>query len=439
MFKNYIILAWRVLTRRKFFTFITLFGISFTLLILMLVTSFVQTEFGGTAPLGNQNELVVLPVIELSIKHYDTIPTVDTTYSDMVAKFDTTYDIKSIGSSSSSSSMSDKMLEKYFRDIASVKRSTIFNTSSAFDIYMDNSKINIKVNYSDHFFWDVFDFKFIHGRPYDASEVEQGLQVAVITLEMAQKYFGKTNVLDELIGLDGKQFKIIGIVERSKVSTNMLKSDLYIPYPNYSTAYVDPYFGGYTMVFQSDEDLQKVKAGIEETTKKVPSNLNPNYNTISSNPATYAEIYARTIYYQADERKSLSFMRGILLGLLSFFILLPVLNLINLNVSRIMDRSSEIGVRKAFGATKGDILTQFIFENVIQTLLGGLIGFVLVLIAIYIINNGGYLGGMELEINFKFFLYSILICLLFGVLSGLLPAWKMSKTHIVNALKSKQL
>ena len=99
MFSNYIKLAWRVLSRRKFFTFITLFGISFTLMILMLITSYMQSEFGSKAPMGNQNELVILPNITLSKEYFDTIPTVDTIMVSGAAKYDTTYDIRSQGSS----------------------------------------------------------------------------------------------------------------------------------------------------------------------------------------------------------------------------------------------------------------------------------------------------------------------------------------------------
>lgn len=439
MLINYIKLAWRVLARRKFFTFITLFGISFTLMILMLITSFMQSEFGGKAPMGNQDELIILTNITLSKEYFDTIPSIDTTFLDGVAKYDTTYDIRSNGSSNSSSSMDSDMLETYFRNLTSIKRSTIFNTDSGFDVFVNNSKINIKTNYTDHFFWDIFNFNFIEGRPYDESDVKQGAQIAVITSRLAKKYFGREDVMNELISLDGKQFKVIGIIERAKMGARYLTSDMFIPNTNFESSYKDAYFGGYSMIFQSDENLKKAKGEIENVAKNMPADLNPDYNEVTVNPATYPELYAKMIYYDSDEEKSLRFMKRLLLGLLTLFVLLPVLNLINLNVSRIMDRSSEIGVRKAFGATNSDILTQFIFENIIQTLLGGLIGLILVIIAIYFINDGKYLGEIQLGVDLKFFFYSLIICLFFGVLSGLLPAWKMSKTHIVNALKSKQL
>ena len=408
----------------------------------MLFTSFMQAEFGSRAPMKNQSELIIMPNITLNMEYYDTIPTIDTTLINGVEKFDTTYQITEDGNSNSTSSMDSDLLNNSFRELESIKEETLFNNDAGYDVYLNNSKINIKTNYTDHHFWNVFNFEFSEGRPYDKSDVDHGAQVAVISDELAMKYFGRrNNVLDEKIEIDDKQYQVIGLVETPGLTIPYLISDMFIPYTTAETSYKDPYFGSYTMIFQTNPntDLQKAKGEIENTAKTIDQNLNPDYNEVEVRPATYTELYAKMIYYDQDETKSLSVMKRIVFGLLLLFILLPVINLINLNVSRIMDRSSEIGVRKAFGATNKDILTQFIFENIIQTLLGGVIGFFLVIIAIYIFNSGKYLGTMRLGIDYKFFIYSLLICLVFGVLSGLLPAWKMSKTHIVNALKSKQL
>jgi putative ABC transport system permease protein len=96
-------------------------------------------------------------------------------------------------------------------------------------------------------------------------------------------------------------------------------------------------------------------------------------------------------------------------------------------------------VRKAFGANKVNLLIQFIFENIVQTLIGGLIGFLIAVALIYYINSAQLLGDTVLKIDTSFYLISFLICILFGVLSGALPAYRMSRMHIVQALKSNQL
>ena len=79
----------------------------------------------------------------------------------------------------------------------------------------------------------------------------------------------------------------------------------------------------------------------------------------------------------------------LLAGLALLFVLLPTVNLVNINVSRIMERASEIGVRKAFGASARTLVGQFIVENVLLTLIGGLIGLVLSLFVLRALNESG--------------------------------------------------
>jgi putative ABC transport system permease protein len=119
-----------------------------------------------------------------------------------------------------------------------------------------------------------------------------------------------------------------------------------------------------------------------------------------------------------------------------FVMLLPTLNLININISRIMERSSEIAVRKAFGASSQTLVWQFIVENIILTIIGAVIGLVLSFIIIQIINNRNIIANMHLTINLTVLFYALIACLVFGLLSGVYPAWRMSKMHVVTALKA---
>jgi len=159
------------------------------------------------------------------------------------------------------------------------------------------------------------------------------------------------------------------------------------------------------------------------------------YNRLSVKAVTDLESYAQGIYYKEDPKESIFILKWVLIGLLSLFVILPTLNLINLNISRIMERSAEIGVRKSFGATSKDILYQFIFENIVLTFIGGLIGFVFALILLRVINDSQVLEHSTLAFNYKIFFISLMICLFFGILSGVIPAYRMSKLAIVNALK----
>jgi putative ABC transport system permease protein len=120
-------------------------------------------------------------------------------------------------------------------------------------------------------------------------------------------------------------------------------------------------------------------------------------------------------------------------------VLLPTINLINLNVSRIMERSSEIGVRKAFGASSRALVAQFVVENVLLTLIGAFIGFILSMFVLNAFNESGMIRYAHFAVNIRVFVDGVLLALAFGLVSGVYPAWRMARTRPVEALKGGRL
>ena len=118
----------------------------------------------------------------------------------------------------------------------------------------------------------------------------------------------------------------------------------------------------------------------------------------------------------------------------ALFMLLPTVNLVNLNISRIMERASEIGVRKAFGASSMTLVGQFVVENVFLTLVGAAIGFVVAGLLLHLINASGWILYADLQLNYRIFGWGVLLAVVFGLLSGVYPAWRMSRMHPVQAL-----
>lgn len=445
MFKNYIKLAIRVMGRNKFFTAISLFGISFTLALLMIILSMLETEVGRTAPLSEKSKMVIVPNLELKKIFYDTIPIYDTTYLNGAVVVDTTYDYKPGDSNNSNSEFAHWFLEEHLSEIPNASNYTFMNTGNIFNSYVNNSKVELRAIFTDHRFWEITDFTFIDGIGFNEQAVNNEELVAVITDDLADQIFGRrTNILGETLTMDDLTYKIIGVIKPAGIL--LFSGDIVVPH---TLDKVDRKrrseqgFGSYMALYLGDtkDDVSLIKDDIKFINSKteVPAPAQENYDIIEFKAFSFHEAYASRILNNEKPEKSLSTLTWVIYGLIGFLILLPTLNLINLNVSRMLERSSEIGVRKAFGADRKTIMLQFIVENIIQTFIGGLIGLGLALLAIYLINEAKLMGDVILKLNARFFIYSLVICLLFGLLSGILPAYRMSKMHVVKALKQNKL
>ena len=449
MLKNYFTLAIKVLGRRKFFTFISLFGISFTLMILMLITAFFQTELGGDAPLGKKDQLVYLDYIETFKQYQDTIPEVDSMMMDGVMRYDTTgYKYEDSGRSMSRGPGSLKFWNTHMMDIPFVKSRTIYMARQTFDIFINSNKLTFSSTFTDGDFFNIYNYNFLAGAPFGNQQLENQSQVVVLNKEACKAYFGiSEGNFDEAIGkeikLDRKNYEVIGIVDLVNNSFSFLKSDVFIPYTNASPEVLnrERFNGSFSATFMAENasKTKNVKEELIKRSKVIPLPNPEQHDQLEYFPATFGERYAWTIMRMQTPAESYKYAIGALIFLLTLFFMLPTLNLINLNISRIMERSSEIGVRKAFGAHSGNILFQFVFENIVLTFIGGVIGFILAYLLLNTINGSNFLNGTILSFNYTVFIYSFLICLGFGILSGFLPAFRMSRVHIVNAIKNNQL
>jgi putative ABC transport system permease protein len=414
MLKNYLKIAIAVLRRRKFFTFISLFGISFTLTILMVLTAFIDKVVGDSYPDKKRDRSLYINRLS------------------EVGK-----------GSQSSGAVSYYLLSHYGGTLKTPQKMTIFSGFSGTNTYVNNKKIAVNYKYTDANYWDVLEYDFLEGKPFTKQQVDNADRVAVISEDMKKEYFGDAaTVIGKYIEADNIKYRVIGVVKNVPVTTYMLYSDIYLPYTVSKTDYKDKSYRGDFMAIllgASSSDVPKMHDEYEQMVGKLPlynKDYNKEYNPytkIYSHAKPYVESYVDT----GSEKQS-----GVMIALttITIFVLLcmsiPTLNLVNINITRIMERSSEIGVRKAFGASSRTLVYQFIVENLILTLIGGLIGMVLSFVIIQFINSAHLIANLELSLNFTVLFYSLLVCLFFGLFSGVYPAWRMSRLNVVTALKA---
>lgn len=412
MLKNYFKIAIAVLRRRKFFTFISLFGISFTLTILMVATAFVDKLISADYPDMKRERSLYLTAMELShtkLGYFNRSP------------------------------LSFNFINRYLSTLKQPEKIAFSSTASATNTYVNNKKIVVDYKYTNAAFWEVMEFNFLEGKPYSKAQIDQSQRVAVISEKLRTAYFGSAEkVVGQYIEADNVRYQVIGVVKDVSKTLGYVYGNLYLPYTTSKVAYKNTdLMGEYTAVIvaKSAAAVPAMEQEFNAMMKKVPFDTKE-FNHLNCKADTHLAGYTRGI--TGNENSSGITKLFLILGLVVLiFLLLPTINLVNINITRIMERSSEIGVRKAFGASSRTLVYQFVIENMILTCIGGLIGLLLSVLAIYLINQADLIGNLNLTLNLKVLFYSFISCLFFGLLSGVYPAWQMSRLNVVTALKAQ--
>lgn len=416
MIKNYLKVALKVLARRKFFTFISLFGISLTLLVLMVATALLDHSLAPHAPETRSDR--TLGVYLISMEGPNVAMNTNPGYA---------------------------FLDRYVRPLAAlpaVEKVAIVSTAQPVVSYPGGRKIESKLRRADGELWQILDFEFLEGGPFTAEDERNANFVAVINETTRQRFFDGKPALGKTIEADGQRFRIVGVVPDVPVLRLSSYADLWVPISTTkSSSYKDRWMGEFIglILARSRADLPAVKAELEARRREAERHLpDPKtFKTLHANADTLFEAAVRQI--APGDTSEIPFGRvwAVLFLLMLLFMLLPTLNLVNINLSRILDRASEIGVRKAFGASSRTLVGQFVVENVVLTLIGAAVGFVLASLVLGALNASGLIAYARLELNYRIFLYGLALALFFGVLSGVYPAWRMSKLHPVQALRGR--
>ena len=413
MLFNYIKIAWKVLLRHPFYTFITLFGITLTLTVLMVITSFLDHLVGSHYPENKRDRSLYI----MSMALRDSART-----------------------SMNGGPVSYSFIKEHIKSLKTPEKVGFSTFVSFANSYLNGKKIKVNTKFCDATFWEVTDYEFLEGKPFNEQNIANGEHVVVITDAMKRQFFEDETVsaIGKSIEIDNEKFRVIGVVKAAPVTRFLTFSDVFFPYnlpkSNYQKTGLR---GNFTAIFlaKNKGDFKAIQDEFDASVRRIPlpiMDFGQKFDIIDIK----AQPYVDTVLY--------SFMNGgrdiyVYIGI--FFILLmlmglPAINLVNLNVSRIMERASEIGIRKAFGAPSSSLAWQFIIENIFITMIGGSFALILTLIIISIFNESGLILHADLTINFSVFGVSLLVCLIFGLLSGVVPAIRMSKMKVIDALKS---
>ncbi len=413
MLINYLKIAYAVFMRRKFYTFVNLFGITFTLTVLMIATAVLDNIYGGIPPEVNQNRSLAI----------------------MNAYAETERNGR-IGGTHGAASF--ELLENHIYDLPGVELVSVTGMIWQVLSYARGQRIESYVRYTDVNFWRILQFDFIEGRPYTQDEFDIAAPVVVINEAMRSKFFGEESATGKNITVGGKRYRVTGVVKNVPLTRLIPYSDIWAPLSiELIRKNFDPYVGTYLglILAKNKSYFPQIKEEFRSRMRNIDLS-GTKYTKVVSVPETTLELSARVLFSQGRSEEAAVYLYVFLIigaGLL--FMILPAVNMVNLNTGRILERASEIGIRKAFGAPTSTLIGQFIVENVLLSLVGGIAGLIFAFLSLDFFSGLGIIPHANFVFNYRIFLYGLIITTFFGVFSGVYPAWRMSRMHPVQALR----
>ena len=409
MLTNYFKIAIKVLGRRKFFTFISLFGITITLVVLMVVVAMLDNTFAPQQPESRFDRVLGTYVLGI--------------YTD---------------AGGTTSAPGYAFVDKYIRGLRDAERISIFTNSAAMVMYHDRRKLETHLRRTDGEYWKILDFEFLEGGPYTDEDDRNANRVAVITDDMRERLYGpNTSALGKTFVIDGSQFRVVGVVPAVPIIRRVGFSEIWAPIRTTKGEYQKAMIGNFSAIVlaRSKADFPKLRAEFQERLSSFQFDKPNPLNRVVAGLDTIFEASARNMMGNQAKFDRALMLRVVFAALALLFITLPTVNLVSINLSRIMERASEIGVRKAFGASSRSLVGQFVMENVVLTVIGGVLAFALATWVLMLISSAQFIPYAIFEVNARVFGYGMLIAAFFGIVSGVYPAWRMSRMHPVNALR----
>lgn len=312
----------------------------------------------------------------------------------------------------------------------------------------------VTVYYASPSICKVFDYRFLHGNSFTEADVTARANKVFISRSYARKLFGKANAVGEVLTYQFKEYVVCGVIDDVSRITSHAYANLWFPISEsgaYQRASIDSELLGnlgVILVARSRGDFPKIREAVHTNVKKLNMAYSDRVLSTEGQPEGHFTSLFRGRYgILSDVSDSIFQVALILLALL----LVPAVNLSGIIASGMENRLEELGLRKAFGASKGELMGQIIGENLLLTLLGGALGLLFSYGIVYF--SAGWLlqvvscaqgefpaGAVDFNVtpgmlfNGWIFLATLLICMILNLLSASLPAWLSLRKNIVDSL-----
>lgn len=265
---------------------------------------------------------------------------------------------------------------------------------------------------------DVYPLNVEFGTSFSSTDFIGGRRTALITASLNEQLFEEESGLGKIIRVNQQPVEIVGILEKPTGIFAFGVNEVYLPADTWGQIFGKNTFNQVSVQATNADNLQI--AG-----EKAVDVLNANHNTQGYEVFNMEEIAA--VVGQVT-----TIMTMIIGGIDSISLLVGGIGVMNIMLVSVTERTREIGIRKALGATRSQILVQFLIESVILTLIGGLIGIALGAGLASLIS---LMLGWPSLVSIPVIVGATVFSMAIGVIFGILPANKASRLNPIDSLR----
>jgi putative ABC transport system permease protein len=276
------------------------------------------------------------------------------------------------------------------------------------------------------------DFEMQKGRFFTEKEEKSMARVAILGSEIKEDLFGNENAIGKTIKINQTSFKIIGVAKpRGMVFFMNYDKMVYLPLKTAQKLLLGIDHVLYGLVIMKDPKK------VDETVEEIRSLLRKRHN-IQGNNIDKDDFRVTSMQEALEIINTVMFAITLLIfAVAAISLIVGGVGIMNIMYLTVLERTREIGLRKAIGAPNKLIQKQFLYEAIIITIVGGIIGIIIGWILVTLIEFGAAMNGFEfdLKVTFDAILIGIISSLIFGVVFGMYPARKAANLNPVDALR----
>lgn len=307
---------------------------------------------------------------------------------------------------------------KSIRTINGVKQ-VASSTAQGMQLRFQDTTVDATVNGINEGYTDVHSLQIAEGQNLRDIDFRSGRRAALISDGLQKELFNGQKALGELIWMNGQPVEVIGVLAKQKGMFSFDMNEIYVPFAMLTSTFgMNEYDKLSIQVAHADQ--------MKEVGKSAAALLNENHHTEDAYEMINMEEIAEGI------GQITSVMTTIIGSIAGISLLVGGIGVMNIMLVSVTERTREIGIRKAMGATRAQILVQFLIESVVLTLIGGLIGIALGLGGASLVS---LFAGWPSLVSWQVVCGGVLFSMLIGIVFGLIPANKAARLDPIESLR----